>query len=85
MYAEHSVNVEPHSGRTTPFMPAARLPFVSIAALLGLLVGTGSVAAQTSPAPNCVQPSDQQLIVYHAGSLSGAFTPWSRRSPAVRG
>ena len=52
-------------------MPAIRPSLVSIGALLALLGGTPAVAAQTA----CVQPSDQQLIVYHAGSLSGAFTP----------
>src|SRR5579859_2617600 len=36
-----------------------------------LLVAPGGVAAQAT----CVQPSSQQLIVYHAGSLTAAFTP----------
>lgn len=39
--------------------------------LLGLLSTSGSAAA---PAP-CVQPTDQHLILYHAGSLTAAFTP----------
>jgi molybdate/tungstate transport system substrate-binding protein len=39
--------------------------------VLASLVAPGGVAAQA----NCVQPNDQQLIIYHAGSLTAAFTP----------
>jgi len=41
------------------------------AAFVASFVLAPVVAAQS----NCVQPSAQQLIVYHAGSLSAAFTP----------
>ncbi len=47
---------------------------------LGVLCAA-ALAASTFMAPvvaaqsNCVQPNAQQLIVYHAGSLTAAFTP----------
>ena len=47
----------------------------------GGLLCAAALAASTLIAPvvaaqsNCVQPSSQQLIVYHAGSLTAAFTP----------
>jgi len=46
------------------------LPRLTRRTARGSLV-TPRVGAQT----NCVQPAGQQLIVYHAGSLSAAFTP----------
>jgi ABC-type molybdate transport system substrate-binding protein len=49
-------------------IPAGVLCFAMLAA--SAVVAPG-VAAQA----NCVQPTAQQLIVYHAGSLSAAFTP----------
>ena len=43
------------------------------------LVAAALVASLAAPVAraqaNCVQPSTQQLIVYHAGSLSAAFAP----------
>src|SRR5689334_12411364 len=41
------------------------------ALLLASVVAPGGVAAQA----NCAQPDNQQLIIYHAGSLTAAFTP----------
>jgi molybdate/tungstate transport system substrate-binding protein len=51
-----------------------RLSPVGLLCAAMLAAGTlvASVAAAQS---NCVQPTSQQLIVYHAGSLSAAFTP----------
>jgi len=51
-----------------------RFPILSaLTTLLSLtsLVSPGAVAAQA----NCVPPFTQQLIIYHAGSLTAAFTP----------
>jgi molybdate/tungstate transport system substrate-binding protein len=50
---------------------------VGLGLALGLLATGGSAAARTSqPAESdCVQASGQQVIVYHAGSLTAAFTP----------
>lgn len=56
-------------------MHALTRPVVSIGLMLGLLGATGSAAAQTSPQQACLQASDQQLVIYHAGSLTAAFTP----------
>lgn len=43
------------------------------------LVAAALVASLAAPVAraqaNCVQPSTQQLIIYHAGSLSAAFAP----------
>ena len=50
----------------------------ALAALLvsGSLLLAGSVgAAQPAPPASCLQPSGQQLIVAHAGSLTAAFGP----------
>src|SRR5260370_7906115 len=44
------------------------------AALVATLV-TSLITHVAGAQANCVQPSSQQLIVYHAGSLSAAFTP----------
>jgi molybdate/tungstate transport system substrate-binding protein len=41
--------------------------------LLSLAVLLASAAAAQTP--KCVPPSNQQLIIYRAGSLTGAFTP----------
>ncbi len=43
----------------------------SLAAIFASCLLTPIAGAQA----DCVQPTDQQLIVYHAGSLSAAFTP----------
>src|SRR5690242_14679818 len=51
-----------------------RIPCLSslaTALFLASLVAPGRVAAQA----NCAQATDQQLIIYHAGSLTTAFTP----------
>lgn len=41
------------------------------ALMLLVAVDSSSVVAQS----NCVPATNQQLIIYHAGSLSAAFTP----------
>lgn len=49
---------------------------VSLGGLLAAALLAGSLLASSVGAQaNCVQPGDGQLIIYHAGSLSAAFTP----------
>ena len=60
-----------------------RLTFVTARLrLASAVLGAVALAVSIGLAPpiaiaqaNCVQPTSQQLIVYHAGSLSAAFTP----------
>jgi Bacterial extracellular solute-binding protein len=47
------------------------VPRSVLAVLVGAVAFTASVQAQSS----CVESNSQQLIVYHPGSLSAAFTP----------
>ncbi|MBV9170182.1 MAG: extracellular solute-binding protein [Chloroflexi bacterium] len=51
--------------------------FAMVAVLASLaMVATGAIVAPVGAAQaNCVPSTSQQLIVYHAGSLSAAFTP----------
>src|ERR1700716_4203026 len=58
--------MRPRSLLIRPIFPRAVL-----AALLSISLVTSIAGAQGS----CVEPTGQQLIVYHAGSLSAAFTP----------
>jgi ABC-type molybdate transport system substrate-binding protein len=44
-------------------------------ALLAALLLTSLITPVAGAQTNCVATSGQQLIVYHAGSLSAAFTP----------
>jgi molybdate/tungstate transport system substrate-binding protein len=55
------------SGNVLPQTRAYTLALIALT--LSLVSGA---AAQT---PSCVPPSDQQLIIYRAGSLSGTFKP----------
>jgi len=48
-----------------------RLPRLVLATVVASLGFTPAVAAESG----CVQPSSQQVIIYHAGSLSAAFAP----------
>jgi molybdate/tungstate transport system substrate-binding protein len=52
-------------------MPSAFPRALAAALLLFSLLLPATVAAQA----NCVPPTDQQLIIYHAGSLTAAFAP----------
>jgi molybdate/tungstate transport system substrate-binding protein len=40
-----------------------------------IVIGSVGVPVAAAAQANCVQASGQQLIVYHAGSLTAAFTP----------
>src|SRR5262249_8913304 len=46
----------------------------TLAAVL-LLASIAAPGALAEAQANCVQPTSQQLIIYHAGSLNAAFTP----------
>jgi ABC-type molybdate transport system substrate-binding protein len=48
---------------------------VGLGLVLGLLATGGSASARTSQPADCVEPTGQQVIVSHAGSLTAAFTP----------
>src|ERR1700730_16681829 len=44
-------------------------------AVLAATLASSLLASRVGAQADCVQPTDQQLTVYHAGSLSAAFTP----------
>src|ERR1700737_1620482 len=56
-------------------------PRAVLAALLAASLVTPLVGAQTT----CVQPGGQKVIIYHAGSLSAAFTPIEQAFPCQTG
>src|ERR1700730_15324321 len=43
--------------------------------ILAAALATSLITPNAGAQANCVQPSSQQLIVYHAGSLTAAFAP----------
>jgi molybdate/tungstate transport system substrate-binding protein len=62
--------------RPNPKGRCARMRVFSVGLLCAAALAASTLVAPAVAAQsNCVQPSSQQLIVYHAGSLSAAFTP----------
>jgi molybdate/tungstate transport system substrate-binding protein len=72
MYGAHRVYVQV-PGRT--IKPMRSTVFRGIAAAALLLGSLGSSGAVVDAQAGCVPATTQQLIIYHAGSLTAAFTP----------